>query len=85
MMFIPHFIKVRQIFQKLLIETHTGTIITKAYFAFVKFKILTAGNMKMAVFWDFAACSLVEIDRRFRGAYCLHHKGDEDEGGSKHL
>jgi hypothetical protein len=31
--------------------------------------------MKMAVFWDFAPCSMVEIDQRFRGAYCLHHQG----------
>jgi hypothetical protein len=31
--------------------------------------------MKMAVFLDVAPCSLVEIDRRFRGAYCLHHQG----------
>jgi hypothetical protein len=28
----------------------------------------------MAVFWDVAPCSLAEIDRRFRGAYCLHHQ-----------
>jgi hypothetical protein len=27
------------------------------------------------VFWDIAPCSLVEINRRFRGAYCLHHQG----------
>jgi hypothetical protein len=26
----------------------------------------------MAVFWDVAPCSLVEVYRRFRGAYCLH-------------
>jgi hypothetical protein len=30
-------------------------------------------SMKMAVFWDVAPCSPVETDRRFRGAYCLHH------------
>jgi hypothetical protein len=30
--------------------------------------------MKMAVFWDVAPCSLVDIDRRFRCAYCLHHQ-----------
>jgi hypothetical protein len=27
----------------------------------------------MTVFCDAAQCSLVEIYRRFRGAYCLHH------------
>jgi hypothetical protein len=32
--------------------------------------------MKMGVFWDVVPCSLVEIDRLFRGAYCLHHQGD---------
>jgi hypothetical protein len=32
--------------------------------------------MKMTVFWDVGPCSLVEIDRRFRGSYCLHHYGD---------
>jgi hypothetical protein len=35
------------------------------------------GGEKMTVFWDFAPRSLVEVDRRFRGAYCLHHQGDE--------
>jgi hypothetical protein len=38
---------------------------------------------KMAVFWRDEPCSLVEIYRRFRGAYCLHHQGDEYR--SKHL
>jgi hypothetical protein len=32
--------------------------------------------MKKIVFWDVTPSSLVEID--FRGAYCLHHKGDDD-------
>jgi hypothetical protein len=31
----------------------------------------------VTVFWDVAPCSLVETDRRFRGAYCLHHQGDD--------
>jgi hypothetical protein len=29
----------------------------------------------MAVFWDVAPCSLVEIGRRFRDNYCLNHRG----------
>jgi hypothetical protein len=28
----------------------------------------------MAAFWDVAPCSLVEVDQRFRGAYCIHHQ-----------
>jgi hypothetical protein len=33
-------------------------------------------RLKFRVFWDVAPCSHVEMDRRFRGAYCLHHQGD---------
>jgi hypothetical protein len=29
-------------------------------------------SMKVTVFWDVAPCSLVEIDRCFRSAYCVH-------------
>jgi hypothetical protein len=35
--------------------------------------------MKIAGFWFFAPCSLVEIDWRFRGSYCLHHTGNNSE------
>jgi hypothetical protein len=43
-------------------------------------------RMKMTVFWDVVPCSLVEIHRCFRGAYCLHHQNDRPhDGGSKHF
>jgi hypothetical protein len=32
---------------------------------------------KMTDFWDIAPSSLVEVDRRFRGTYCLHRQCDE--------
>jgi hypothetical protein len=38
--------------------------------------------LKIAVFGDVAPCSLVEIDRRFRGAYCLHHHDDRRQPSS---
>jgi hypothetical protein len=38
--------------------------------------------MRIAVFWDVAHCSLVEIYWCFRSDYCLHRQGD-DVGGSK--
>jgi hypothetical protein len=40
-------------------------------------------NVKMAVLWDVASCILVDIDLRFRGAYCLHYQGNV--GGNKYL
>jgi hypothetical protein len=40
----------------------------------VAFQVLAAVSMKMVVFWDVAPFSLVEIYRRFRGSYCLHHQ-----------
>jgi hypothetical protein len=33
----------------------------------------------MTVFWDVASRNLVEIDQRFRGAYCLRHQGDHPD------
>jgi hypothetical protein len=43
----------------------------------------TKNIMKMAVFWDVAPCSRVDVYRRFRGVCCLYHQGNH--GGSKHL
>jgi hypothetical protein len=43
-------------------------------FILVRFEVLTATSMKMAVFWVFAPCSLVEIFRLFRGTCCLRHQ-----------
>jgi hypothetical protein len=37
------------------------------------FKVLTAAIMTFRVFLDVTPCSHVEVDRRFRGAYYLHH------------
>jgi hypothetical protein len=31
----------------------------------------------MAVFWVTALCSLVDTDQRLKGAYCLHHQGND--------
>jgi hypothetical protein len=35
-----------------------------------------ANRLTMTVFWDVTQCGLVDTDRRFRVAYCLHHKTD---------
>jgi hypothetical protein len=45
----------------------------------VRFQILTATCMKMAVFWNVPACIVVCIDRRFIDAYCLHYQVDDDD------
>jgi hypothetical protein len=33
--------------------------------------------VKAAVFWVVTSSDLVEVYRRFRGACCFHHQGDE--------
>jgi hypothetical protein len=43
----------------------------------VRFQVFMAASMKFRVFWDVVPCSHVEVDRSFRGAYCLHHQGEE--------
>jgi hypothetical protein len=50
----------------------------------VQFHVLTAASMKMTVFRDIVPCSPAEVNRRFRGTYCLQHH-HVDDGGSKHL
>jgi hypothetical protein len=50
----------------------------------VRFQVLTAASMKIRAFSDVALCSL-GVDRRFRGAYCLHHHGDDDGVNNKPL
>jgi hypothetical protein len=43
----------------------------------LRFQVLKAASINMTSFLDTAPCNLVEVDRRFRRAYCLHHQGDE--------
>jgi hypothetical protein len=40
--------------------------------SFMRFQVLTAASMIRAVFWVILPCKMI-VDRRFRGAYCLHH------------
>jgi hypothetical protein len=40
-------------------------------------RVERSSSLKFRVFWDVAPYSHVEVDRHFRGAYCLHHQGDE--------
>jgi hypothetical protein len=37
----------------------------------------TADQVDSLLGYRGAECSPVEVDRRFRGVYCLHHQGDE--------
>jgi hypothetical protein len=45
---------------------------SKCFPSFAPFNFLTLSHvLKFRVFWDVAPCSHIEVDRRFRGAYCL--------------
>jgi hypothetical protein len=46
---------------------------------YVRFHVLTAASIKMTAF----SCSLIGVDRRFRGAYCLLHQGDRPAAGDR--
>jgi hypothetical protein len=35
-----------------------------------------AASVKTKAFWERAPRGLAEVDRRFRGTYCLHNEGD---------
>jgi hypothetical protein len=38
-----------------------------------RFHVLTVANNKVRALWHISQCSVFGIDRRFKGAYCLHH------------
>jgi hypothetical protein len=38
--------------------------------------IFVMASIKITAFWDITPYS-IEVDRRFRGVYCLHRQGDE--------
>jgi hypothetical protein len=40
-------------------------------------KQLCSFVLNTTVFWDLAPRNIVELDRRFRGAYCFHYLGDK--------
>jgi hypothetical protein len=40
----------------------------------VRFQVLAATSTRTTVFWDVGPRNLVDADRRFRCAYCLHHR-----------
>jgi hypothetical protein len=44
------------------------------HFQSVRYQVLTAVGMKIIALWDRVLCSLVDVDRRLGGAYCLHNK-----------
>jgi hypothetical protein len=50
---------------------------------FVRFQVPTSVSMKVTAFRDTVLCSFTKVERCFRGAYCLHHQGDD--AGSMHL
>jgi hypothetical protein len=55
-----------------LIHRVSGTEIKNSLWtSLVRFRVLTAASMKMAVFWVVALCSLVEVYKRFRFQKCL--------------
>jgi hypothetical protein len=42
----------------------------------MRFQVLTAAAIEMTVFWIIAQCSLIQVDRRFRGAFYRLYQGD---------
>jgi hypothetical protein len=45
----------------------------KGHHRHARLSVFTAASMNMTAFWDTMPCSLVAVDRRFRGAYRLEN------------
>jgi hypothetical protein len=56
-------------------QSYKKIIVIRTNLVIVRFQVLTAASMVFrVVFWDILPCKMI-VDRRFRGAYCLHHQG----------
>jgi hypothetical protein len=58
-------------------------VLAYAVFMYEKQKLKKTAVLKLTASIDIASCSVVELDCHFRGAYCLHHQGNDED--SKHL
>jgi hypothetical protein len=47
----------------------------------MSFQVAMAASTKITAFWVVALCSFLEVDRRFRGTYCLHNQDDANHVG----
>jgi hypothetical protein len=56
----------------------------EAVMVYVRFQVFTVASMNMTTLWDIVLCSLVKVDPRFGGVYCLHLQCPDD-GGSMNL
>jgi hypothetical protein len=70
-------------FHSLNYQGHFISDLNELYYV-MRFQILTAMNMKVAVIWNDAPFSLIDIDQRFRAAYCLHHQVASETSVSIH-
>jgi hypothetical protein len=66
-------------YRGLNIRTHVGNIFPLFTFRSFRIYAIDANKgsysfLKTTAFWDVAPCTLMEVDRRFRGASCLHHQ-----------
>jgi hypothetical protein len=60
----------------------TDNVIYKHLSCYVRFQVLMAASMKFSVFWDVVQCNHFEVDRRFRGSYCLYQHRPDDGGNT---
>jgi hypothetical protein len=64
---------------------HVDLYTERSWFVIGRFMVWPLKTwVNITVFLDIAPCSLVEVYRRFRGAYYLYHQRPHN-GGSKHL
>jgi hypothetical protein len=52
-------------------------------YSYVGFKVLTVVVMKSTILWDITPCSLLSVNRRFRGIYRLHLQGRKNKLSKK--
>jgi hypothetical protein len=77
-----HYVNWKHLPRRAVFVHRTEEIVGRIYDASFSFQcfclqtMIKRNSLKMAVLWDVAPSSLVDIGRRFGWVYCLRHQGD---------
>jgi hypothetical protein len=56
------------------VDTESASVPVSRTFSCTNSEVLRAVDMKCTISWNVPPRSFVEVCRRFRGTYCLHHR-----------
>jgi hypothetical protein len=76
---LPYFFPIRLFLSFLFVPLFPSFVFSTFHYLFLRIFSSPLTMLKFRVFWDVVLRSLIGLARRFRGAYCLQHQGDDGD------